>query len=78
MSVIAHPSIGIRERRVVQELRVRKRLHERHQGRAVRSVELVPLAELAAHLPEGTRFVTPEERADQQRARAESYARRLR
>jgi hypothetical protein len=45
---------------------------------AVRSVELVPIAELEARLPEGTRFVTPAERAEQQRVRAESYARRLR
>lgn len=45
---------------------------------AVRGVEMVDLADLAAHLPEGTRFVTPAERAEQQRARAESYARRLR
>lgn len=39
--------------------------------------EVVPLEELRKRLPEGTRFVTPAERSDQQQARAVAYARRL-
>lgn len=45
---------------------------------AVRGTEMVRLDDLPARLPEGTRFVTPEERAEQRRARAASYANRLR
>jgi hypothetical protein len=44
---------------------------------AVREARIVKLADLRANLPEGTRFVTPRERATQQRNRATSYARRL-
>lgn len=39
--------------------------------------QLVPLAELGGHLPEGTRFVTAPERAAQLRERAASYQWRL-
>jgi hypothetical protein len=39
--------------------------------------ELVPLSELRARLPEGTRFVTPHERKTQLQERATAYARRL-
>ena len=45
---------------------------------AVREVKVVKVAELADHLPAGTAYVTPEERAEQQRERAASYANRLR
>lgn len=41
------------------------------------SAKLVKLGELKASLPEGTRFVTPEQRAAQLRERAESYLWRL-
>ncbi len=44
---------------------------------AVREARIVKLADLRANLPEATRFVTPRERATQQRNRAASYARRL-
>jgi hypothetical protein len=38
---------------------------------------LVPLARLREHLPEGARFVTPEERRSQREGRARDYAWRL-
>jgi len=45
---------------------------------SVRKVEVVKLAELAAHLPAGTRLVSNKERAAQLAARKKSYANRLR
>jgi hypothetical protein len=41
------------------------------------SARVMKRSELAASLPEGTRFVTPEQRAAQLRERAESYLWRL-
>jgi len=45
---------------------------------AVRDARVVRLDELGPLLPEGTRFVTPEERRQQQQERAATYRRRLR
>ena len=45
---------------------------------AVRKVEVVKLAELAAHLPQGTKMLDAEGRAAQLAAREKSYANRLR
>lgn len=45
---------------------------------AVRNVEVVKLAELASHIPATMRKVSAKERAAQQKARAKSYANRLR
>jgi hypothetical protein len=45
---------------------------------AVRKVEIVPLANLAGHLPEGTRMVDKAGRAAQLAEREKSYANRLR
>ncbi len=45
---------------------------------AVRNTKIVKFKDLRDHLPEGTRFLTPKERAAQLLKRADSYARRLR
>jgi hypothetical protein len=45
---------------------------------AVRDVRVVPVDDLGPLLPDGTRFVTPDERGEQQRDRAATYRRRLR